>query len=63
MFTKAGALQRYNFSSYFSFTAHSPRKPANTQFLFNTRRKKIISKTPKVTPINMIKTNELIVLL
>ena len=40
---------------------HYKNQPISSAF--NARRKQIISKTPKVTPVNINKTNELIVLL
>ena len=39
---------------------HHENRPISSAF--NARRKQIISKTPKVTPVNINKTNELIVL-
>ena len=40
---------------------HHENRPISSAF--NARRKQIISKTPKVTPVNINKTNEPIVLL
>ena len=46
-----------------SFLQHIHHENRSISSTFNAKRNKIISKTSKVTPVNINKTNELIVLL
>ena len=60
-FTKVGAKDKTLIR--ISVLQHIHHENRSISSAFNARRKQIISKTPKVTPVNINKTNEPIVLL